>query len=101
MCELMNIRAAGKADIKEIVALNDEVHDIHVRLFPDVFKPTDPAALSEWFASWIDDEDTIILVAEDAGGLVAYLTLRKELRPAHLYAYGRRCAYIDGVCVTE
>ena len=97
----MNIRTAGKADIEEIVALNDEVHDIHVRLFPDVFKPTEAATLTEWFASWIDDNDTIILVAEDASGLVAYLTLRKEERPAHLFAHSRRCAYIDQVCVTE
>lgn len=97
----MKIREAVAADIPAIVALNDEVHGIHLRLFPDVFKPIEPAALAEWFNSWLDDDDTLILVAEDAGGLVAYMTLRKEERPAHLFARSRRCAYIDQVCVTE
>ena len=97
----MNIREASKTDIASLMALNDEVHAIHVRLFPDVFKLTDPAALSEWFRSWLDDDKTTILVAEDADGLAAYLTLRKEERPAHLFVHCRKCAYIDQVCVTE
>lgn len=97
----MKIREAAAADIPAIIALNDEVHGIHVRLFPDVFKPIETAALAEWFDSWLDDDDTLILVAEDASGLVAYITLRKEERPAHLFARSRRCAYIDQVCVTE
>jgi len=97
----MKIREAVAADIPAIVSLNDEVHGIHVRLFPEVFKPIDPAALAEWFGDWLGDEDKRILVAEDDGSLVAYLTLRKEERPAHLFAKSRQCAYIDQVCVTE
>lgn len=97
----MNIREAVAADIPAIVSLNDEVHGIHVRLFPEVFKPIEPAALAEWFGDWLGDDDKIVLVAEDDGGLVAYLTLRREERPAHLFARSRKCAYIDQVCVTE
>lgn len=97
----MKIRKAIAADIPAIVALNDEVHDIHVRLFPDFFQPTDPAALAEWFGEWLDNQEKMVLVAEDDGGLVAYLTLRKDERPAHLFVLSRRCAYIDQVCVTE
>lgn len=97
----MKIREAETADIPAVMALNDEVHDIHLQLFPDTFKPTDPAALAEWFDSWLSDEGTTILVAEDAGRLLAYLTLRKEERPEHLFVHARRCAYIDQVCVSE
>jgi GNAT superfamily N-acetyltransferase len=97
----MKIRTAVPADIPAIVSLNGEVHGIHVRLFPEVFKPIDPAALAEWFGDWLDDDNKMILVAEDENDLVAYLILRKEERPAHLFAKSRRCAYIDQVCVTE
>jgi GNAT superfamily N-acetyltransferase len=97
----MEIREAKPADIPAIVALNDEVHGIHVRLFPAVFKPTDPAALAEWFGEWLNDAKTKILVASVDGGLQGYLTLRKEERPAHVFVEERRCAYIDQVCVTE
>jgi GNAT superfamily N-acetyltransferase len=97
----MKIRKAVRNDIPALVALNDEVHDIHVRLFPDVFRPTEPAALAEWFGGWLDDDNRTILVAEDATGLLAFLSLRKEERPAHLFARDRRWAHIDGVCVTE
>jgi ribosomal protein S18 acetylase RimI-like enzyme len=102
----MDIREARPADIAAIVTLNSEVHDIHLRLFPDIFKPTDPAALAEWFGRLINDDKTIILVAEDTSSLgmsniVAYLTLRKDERPAHVFAQIHRCAYIDNVCVTE
>ena len=97
----MDIREARPADIAAIVALNGEVHDIHLRLFPDIFRPTDPVALAEWFGHLIDDDNMIILVAEGTGDIVASLVLRKEERPAHLFAQSRRCAYIDEVCVTE
>jgi GNAT superfamily N-acetyltransferase len=97
----MKIREAVAADIPAIVALNGEVHDLHVRLFPDVFKPTDPDALAQWFGDWLDDDKKMILVAGDANDLLGYLSLRKDERPAHLFARRRICATIDGVCVTE
>jgi GNAT superfamily N-acetyltransferase len=97
----MKIREAVAADIPAIIALNDEVHGIHVRLFPEAFKPVEPAALAEWFSDRLDSDKHKVLVAEDADGLVAYLTLGKEERPAHLFARRRKCAYIDQVCVTE
>ncbi len=97
----MEIREAAPADIPSIASLNGEVHGIHMRLFPEVFKPVEPAALAEWFGGWLDDDDKTILVAEDASGLAAYLTLRKDERPAHLFAKSRKCATIDNVCVTE
>lgn len=97
----MKIREAGQADIPTIVSLNGEVHGIHVRLFPDVFEPTEPTALAEWFSRWLDNDDKLVLAAEDASGLVAYLTLRRDERPGHLFVKDRKCAYIDQVCVTE
>lgn len=97
----MKIRKAAAADIPAIVALNDEVHGIHLRLFPDVFKPIEPAALAEWFGGWLEDDDKVILVAEDTSGLVGYLSLCKDERPAHLYTHSRKWATIDQVCVTE
>jgi GNAT superfamily N-acetyltransferase len=97
----MKVRQAAPADIPALVALNDEVHSLHVRLSPDVYKPIDPAAAAEWFSGRLEDGGETILVAEDASGVVGYLSMRKEERPAHLFAYSRRCAYIDQVCVTE
>ena len=102
----MNIREARPADVAVIVKLNDEVHDIHLRLFPDTFKPIDPVDLAEWFGRLLNDDKMIILVAEDASvpgasDIVAYLTLRKDERPANVFAQIRRRAYIDNVCATE
>ncbi len=97
----MKIREAVAADIPAIIALNDEVHGIHVRLFPEAFKPVEPAALAKWFGDRLESDKHKVLVAEDGDGLVAYLTLGKEERPAHLFARSRKCAYIDQVCVTE
>ena len=97
----MNVRVAKWADIPAIVALNAEVHDIHLQLFPDIFKPTEPAAMAERYAEWLSVDGQAILVVEDDGVVLAYLTLRKQERPAHILVQERKCVYIDEACVTE
>ena len=57
--------------------------------------------MAERYAEWLADDGRAILVAEDEGVLLAYLTLRKLERPPHLLVHSRRCVYIDEACVTE
>ena len=78
----MIVREATPADIPAIVALNAEVHDIHLRLFSDIFKPIDPAALADWYHACLNDEKMVILVAEEGNEVVAHLIMRKQERPA-------------------
>jgi GNAT superfamily N-acetyltransferase len=97
----MIVRAAKRSDIPAIVALNAEVHDIHLQLFPDIFKPTEPAAMAERYSEWLSVDGQAILVVEDDGVVLAYLTLRKQERPGHILVQERKCVYIDEACVTE
>jgi len=97
----MEIRQATKQDIPQLISLNQEVQSIHVRLFPEVFGRVEKEEVEKWFCEILDNQSTIVLVAEDEEALVAYIIFRKQIRPAHVFRNERECGYIDQVCVTE
>ncbi len=97
--ERMTVRDAKSDDLDALIALNREVQDIHVSLFPDVFHHTDEAALREWFGQRIQDRSTAVLVASYNQRVVGYLIIRFSSREAHVFCRARNYAYVDQVCV--
>ena len=95
----MMIRDAKTDDLDALIALNREVHDIHVALFPDVFHHTDEAALREWFGQRMQDRSTAVLVATDDQHVVGYIIIRFSRREANVFCRARKYAYVDQACV--
>ena len=96
----MEIRDAGKGDLDALVALNGEVQAIHVALFPEVFRDTDPVELRKSLKVRLEDAETTILLGSDQGRAVAYSIVRFVKRDASLYFQARNREVIDQACVT-
>jgi ribosomal protein S18 acetylase RimI-like enzyme len=97
----MKIRKATVKDVQQLVSLNDEVQSIHLSLFPDVFVKSEKDKVEKWLTQTLGNEPTIILVAEHGDSIAGYMTLQKQVIPAHAFKKERKCGYIDQVCVTE
>ena len=93
------IRKADSGDIPDLVILNSQVQNIHVKLFPEVFKITDTHPIEEWFSDILCSDDACVLVAVENGTALGYITVRKLHKPEHLFKKETRCGYIDQVCI--
>ncbi|MBT7913860.1 GNAT family N-acetyltransferase [Candidatus Bathyarchaeota archaeon] len=95
----MKIRDAVADDLDALIALNEEVHSIHVSLFPDVFRNTDASALGNWFKGQMSNAATAVLLGIEDDRVVAYLIMRMVKRDADVFCHARSCVYIDHLCV--
>ncbi len=93
------IRKADSGDIPNLVILNSQVQNIHVKLFPEVFKIPDTLLLEEWFSDILGSDDICVLVAVQNETTLGYLSVRKLHKPEHVFKKETRCAYIDQVCI--
>ena len=97
----MKIRTAQLEDLDHLVALNQEVHDIHVQIEPFVFRETSEGFLKQSITKLLEDTGSIILVAEAEDIIVGYMLLQKRIRPEIEIMHERRCLYFDQVCVSK
>lgn len=97
----MNIRPANHQDKEQLALLNSEVHRVHVRLYPSVFREASLEAMSEMVQQNLDDDSTTILVAEEESLLIGYMVLRKQIRPENALMRERSRGFIEQVCVSE
>ncbi|MDM8522787.1 GNAT family N-acetyltransferase [Desulfococcaceae bacterium HSG8] len=97
----MKIKQADNQDIEQLAMLNAEVQAVHVNLFPSLFREASHEAMSKMLRQKLEDESTIILVAEDETQLAGYMILRKQILPEFTLINERKCGYIDQVCVSE
>ena len=95
----MEIRTATKEDTKELIALNMEVHDLHVELEPSVFREISEESISQQILRSLGDKHSSIIVATKDQVIVGYALLQRRTRPAFDMMYERKCVYIDQVCV--
>lgn len=93
------IRKADSGDIPNLVMLNSQVQNLHVNLFPEVFKVTDARLMEEWFSDIFGSENTCVLIAVENETVLGYMTVRKLHKPEHLFKNETSCAYIDQVCI--
>ncbi len=93
------IRKAKTGDIPNLVMLNSQVQNLHVNLFPEVFRVTDTRLIEEWFSDILSRDNTCVLIAEENETALGYMTVRKLHKPEHLFKNETSCAYIDQVCI--
>ena len=95
----MNIRAAAEGDIDALAALNSDVQGLHVTLFPDRFKETDPDEVAGWFQSVLEKPcfRTLIALADEAPA--GYIVLRIKERQEHAFCKAHKLLYVDQISV--
>lgn len=90
----ISIRLATAADRAGFTRVARETHAHHVALLPDVFREVEDSFWEEYFDGMIAADETWIVLAERAGEVAGYATLR--LRHATLpIQVPRTAAHID------
>ncbi|MCP3941033.1 MAG: GNAT family N-acetyltransferase [Desulfobacteraceae bacterium] len=95
------IRLMSASDINSVVSLCCEVQNIHISLFPKVFKPLDKVELANWFKNQLNEKDTFIFLANLNNMNIGYLMLKSIERPEHLFCYNNKSMEITQICVTD
>ncbi|MGD9212840.1 MAG: GNAT family N-acetyltransferase [Desulfobacteraceae bacterium] len=96
----MKIRQACEQDVEQLAVLHAQVQTVHIDLYPNLFRCISNEVLCEMLRRSLNDELTIILVAEEGEHVIGYLVLKKQIRPELVLINERRCGYIDQICVS-
>ena len=95
---MIALRVAGNTDIELLARLTATVQALHRDERPDIFRDPDHAALAEFFATELADDQCIALVAElgDRAAGCALLYVRER---ASVFAVADRTLHVDQISV--
>lgn len=86
-------------DYRLIAELNDEVQELHARLFPQVFKPYDEASVEHALKKMINNLNCYAFVAFQDGTPIGYMVLLIKEQPENAFMFARESLYIDQIGV--
>ena len=95
------IRQAVLDDLEQLALLNDQVHALHLEMFPGEFRQPSRAELKNWFRSCITDENTRLFVFHRKEEIRGYLILIFRTVPENPFKPARQYAYLDQICVNS
>ena len=95
------VRTATEGDIGALVALNSDVQGLHVSLFPDRFKETNPDEVAGWFLSVQKNDNCRTLIAFEGGVSAGYIVLRVKDRQEHAFCKAHKPLYVDQISVSR
>ena len=84
-----------------LVALQREVHGLHVASRPDFFKPADDEAVAAWFRGLLESADTQIWVAVEAGVVVGNAVAMQQQRSESIFSGTHTRCEVDQIVVTR
>lgn len=97
----MIIRKAKLTDIDRLSELLYEVHKIHAKSRPDIFKKRKQKYTKKDLESVLTNEQTPVWVAEDKKQVVGYIFCIYEDVKDHQSLTDRKTLYIDDICVDK
>jgi ribosomal protein S18 acetylase RimI-like enzyme len=96
------IRRATLADYEELSRLFKDLDDHHVELLPDLFQPFPaPPRTRERVQEFVEGDDSEYIVAEVAGKLVGFLSIREASHPPLPMFRPHDFALIDNIIVDQ
>jgi GNAT superfamily N-acetyltransferase len=97
----VEVRRARAEDVEVLVALQREVHGLHVASRPDFFKPTDDAAVAAWFRGLIESADAQIWVAVEADVVLGNAVAMQQQRSESMFSAAHTRYELDQIVVTR
>lgn len=97
----MNIRLATESDLPRVNELRAQVSELHAAARPDVFRPGFPPYLADYLYQIHADDSKHVLVAEQAGEIVAFAVLAEIETPEKPHKPARRFVEVDEFGVDE
>lgn len=96
------IRPATKEDINGIISLLYQVHAVHAKGRPDIFKTGGIKYTEENVKEIISNENTLIFVlTNEENNVLGYAFCEIKITEEDTSVRGRKTLYIDDLCVDE
>ena len=95
----MTIRFAEKRDIPGMIALLQQVGEVHHQIRPDLFRSGAQKYNEADLAALLEDRDRPILIAELDGSVAGYAFCILQLTQDNPVLCDRKVLYIDDICV--
>lgn len=96
---MVEIRRADEGDAEILAELYQLVHQPHLDLMPDRFKPLEMEAASEWFRTRLGKSAVRVWIAESDGAPVGYMMATTLERPETPFRYPRLVCHMDQLAV--
>ena len=98
----LSVRTALEADLHGVLLLVGQIQQQHTERIPEEFlADPDQDGLRDFLQHKIDNENQVLLVAEQDEALVGYLWCEIQHYPLSLFRPARSQLYIQHVCVDE
>lgn len=98
----MNIRRAKEGDIPRLCDLLYQVHAVHSKGRPDIFRAGNKKYTEEELCAILENDKTPVFVAENEDGYVlGYAFCIYEEHVGEVSLMDRKTLYIDDLCVDE
>lgn len=97
----MTIRFAEKRDIPGMIALLQQVGEVHHQIRPDLFRSGAQKYNESDLAALLEDRDRPILIADLDGSVAGYAFCILQLTQSNPVLCDRKVLYIDDICVDE
>lgn len=88
-------------DYKLIAKLNRYVHDLHVRLYPEYFKPYDQESFTAFYKELIDQDNLIFLVLEDLFEPVGFAMVELKQYPETIFKKAYQSVYVHQISISD
>ena len=77
-----------------IARLNRTVHNLHVALYPDIFKPHDEEGMHDFFQRIFQQEQHAFYLAKVEDRIVGYVWVEYKIQPETLFKHATRSLYV-------
>ena len=84
-----------------LAELNEEIQTFHHKTVPTIFKPYDKAAVSTFFKNTLENENTVVFLAEENGVAVGYVLLFVMSMNETPFQYSRDYILLDQILVVR
>ncbi len=97
----MKIKQTTVDDADILAGLWSELHGLHIKLQPLIFKEPSHQGLADIFRERISNSDYIAFLAFDEEKPVGYIVLHILRKPENIFAYARNILEIDHIHINE
>jgi diamine N-acetyltransferase len=97
----MNIQIRETNDAALLASLNEQVQQLHHELYPEVFKPFDPEAITVFFESLFVEREAKAFLAVDGETVLGYVLLLVVDKKENPFQYERSYLELDQLLVLE
>ena len=99
--QTIQVRDATESDVDGLTALAIQVQNLHAEGRPDLFRPSDPDALRDFFRGRLSAGSLVLIADRGGAGPEGYVLAKILKRPQSPFQYEHTTVYIHHIAVAE